>query len=376
MTSSHARSHALTIIYNFFDISVLPLDIPTSADNHYFHVAFPQGTRTRLQGHFPHLRCPVAPLSWPLAIASISGYSPCQQPRPTWQHYIRAGHGMHRLSRHSFLPTRVRDVPEHTDKHHPAQHPVPLPYAPHPRTLDFFADNADACVARLVGVLHLAALVTTPMLHPYPPTHGPSFVLALALVLRSMRCLSVLMLPAFEAELLAAAPGMLTHLTRLADILPYRTTSHPPLLRTFAVFDRSHGFAPALTYVRLLRRVTLQISSTLYDGLCPTALFSALGGSLRELVLVLALYVDVRIHERLLGALGSMTTGLEVLELSLDGTSDEVSLRALYEQVSPLLLNVQALRTLHLRAPLPPRLQRRTERRIGSLSGGERLRVN
>ncbi|KAI9433399.1 hypothetical protein H4582DRAFT_2082291 [Lactarius indigo] len=61
----------------------------------------------------------------------------------------------------------------------------------------------------------------TPALRAYPPTHGPSSVLALAVALHSMHTLSVLMLPVFDAELLAAASGMLTHLTRLSDILPY-----------------------------------------------------------------------------------------------------------------------------------------------------------
>ncbi|KAH9038653.1 hypothetical protein EDB83DRAFT_2677762 [Lactarius deliciosus] len=36
------------------------------------------------------------------------------------------------------------------------------------------------------------------------------------------------------------------------------------------------------------------------------------------------------------------------LELSLKGTSDEVSLKALYKQVGSLLPNMQALRTLRL----------------------------
>ncbi|KAI9435288.1 hypothetical protein H4582DRAFT_2100435 [Lactarius indigo] len=369
-TSSHAQSHALTIIYDLFDISVFHLDIPTLADNHYLDVASPHGMKTRLQDHFPHLHCPVAPLSWPLAIASISRYPPCQQPRATWQHYIRAVHGPYRLSRPSFLPTRVRDVPEHTDKHHPAQHPVPLPYAPHPHTLDFSADNADACVTWLAGIPHIAALVMTPALRAHLPAHGPSFVLALALALRSMRSFSVLMLPAFEAELLAAALGTLTHLMLLTDTLPYpflddllaapacarlthRTTSHPPLLRTFAVFDRSPGLAAALTYLRLLHRVTLRVASTLYNDLCPVALYSVLSSSLRVLVLVLASDVDVLICERLLAALGNTDAGLEVLEVSLNGTSNEVSLQSLNMQVSSLLPNVQALRKLHLRTSLP-----------------------
>ncbi|KAH8977804.1 hypothetical protein EDB92DRAFT_1844491, partial [Lactarius akahatsu] len=250
------------------------------------------------------------------------------------------------------------------------------------RTLELSADDADACVARLAGAPHLAALVTTLTLRAYPSAHGPSFVLALALALRSMRALSALTLPAFDAELLSAAPGTLTHLTLLADTLPYAffdgflaaparaRLTHlalphfvgvPPAAQDvpsaavprLAVLDSSPGLAAALAPGRPLRRVTLHIASTLYDGLRPAALFGALGGALKELGLVLAPDVDVRTRGRLLGALGTTGTGLEVLELSLDGTSDEVSLQALYKQVGSLLPNVQALRTLRLRTSLP-----------------------
>ncbi|KAI9433230.1 hypothetical protein H4582DRAFT_2082710 [Lactarius indigo] len=250
------------------------------------------------------------------------------------------------------------------------------------RALELTADDADACVARLAGAPHLAALVTTLTLRAYPPAHGPSFVLALALALRSMRALSALTLPAFDTELLSAAPGTLTHLTLLADTLPYaffddflaaparaRLThlalphfvgvppaAHevpPAAVPRLAVLDSSPGLAAALAPDRPLRSVTMRIASTLYDGLRPAALFGALGGALKELVLVLAPDVDVRTRGRLLGALGNTGAGLEILELSLDGTSDEVSLQALYKQVGSLLPNVQALRTLRLRASLP-----------------------
>ncbi|KAH9010136.1 hypothetical protein EDB84DRAFT_1544728, partial [Lactarius hengduanensis] len=90
------------------------------------------------------------------------------------------------------------------------------------------------------------------------------------------------------------------------------------------------------------RRVTLRVASTLYDELRPAALF----GALKELVHVLVPEVDVRTRGRLLGALGNMGA---VLELSLEGTSDEVSLKAPYKQVGSLLPKVQALRTLRLR---------------------------
>ncbi|KAH9015780.1 hypothetical protein EDB84DRAFT_1567577 [Lactarius hengduanensis] len=232
------------------------------------------------------------------------------------------------------------------------------------RTLELSADDADACVAQLAGAPHLAALVTTLTLRAYPPAHGPSFVLALALAVRSMRALSALTLPAFDAELLSTAPGTLTHLTLLADMLPYAffdgflaapTPQDVPsaAVPRLAVLDSSPGLAAALAPGRPLRRVTLHIASTLYDGLRPAALFGALGGALKELGLVLAPDVDVRTRGRLLGALGNTGAGLEVLELSLDGASDEVSLQALYKQVGSLLPNVQALRTLRLRTSLP-----------------------
>ena len=168
-----------------------------------------------------------------------------------------------------------------------------------------------------------------------------------------MRALSALTLPTFDAELLAAAPGTLTRLTLLADTLPYAffddflaaparaRLTHlalphfvgvPPAAQDvpstaaprLAVLDSSPGLAAALAPSRPLRRVTLRIASTLYDGLRPAALFGALGGALKELVLVLAPDVDVRTRGRLLGALANTGAGLEVLELSLDGTSDEV----------------------------------------------------
>ncbi len=54
------------------------------------------------------------------------------------------------------------------------------------------------------------------------------------------------------------------------------------------------------------------------------ALFGALGSALKELVLVLAPDVDVCTRGQLLGVLANRGAGLELLELSLEGTSDEV----------------------------------------------------
>ncbi|KAH9021802.1 hypothetical protein EDB85DRAFT_2152186 [Lactarius pseudohatsudake] len=147
------------------------------------------------------------------------------------------------------------------------------------RTLELSADDADACVARLAGAPHLAALVTTLTPRAYPSTHSPSFVLALAL----------------RRGAALRGPGTLTHLTLLADTLPYA------FFTVFSPHPRQSWPRGALAPGRPLRRVTLHIASTLYDGLRPAALFGALGGALKELVLVLAPDVDVRTLGRLLG---------------------------------------------------------------------------
>ena len=159
--------------------------------------------------------------------------------------------------------------------------------------------------------------------------------------------------PAFDAELLAEAPPTLARLTLLADTLPFAffdqflpTRPHivqlalpnfvgvPPgagevpstAVPALAVLDASPVLAVALAAGRPLRRVTLRVSSKLYDGLRTTALFAALSGSeqLKELVLVLAPDVDARTRGRLLGALAKTGAELEVLELHLEGTSNEV----------------------------------------------------
>jgi hypothetical protein len=214
--------------------------------------------------------------------------------------------------------------------------------------------EADACIASLAGAPQLAALVTSFSLPAYPPVHGPSFHLALQLALRSMRALATLRLPAFDADLLAAVPPTLARLTLEADTLPFAffdqflaerpqivhlalpnfvgvppgpgevpATAVPHLAR----LDASPGLAAVLAPGRSVRRVTLRVASTLYDGLRPAALFDALGSQLRELVLVLAPDVDARTRGRLLGALAKTAEGLEVLELRLEGKSDEVRAR-------------------------------------------------
>ncbi|KAH9012410.1 hypothetical protein EDB83DRAFT_2556922 [Lactarius deliciosus] len=413
-----AQSRAFTI-YDLVNISILHLDIPASADdNLYFPVTFSQGSRTPfLQGHISNVPWPRSPSRSPSPASSdirppsglgrrasiISELDVTCTDSPVSPTFPRMSEMFPSVptyivppsARSSFQthPTRARTLSSPAFLHsltESMQAPPPPPQriivtSPQLalyRTLELSADDADACIARLAGAPHLAALVTTLTLRAYPSAHGPSFILALALALRSMRAVSALTLPAFDAELLAAAPGTLTHLTLLADTLPYAffdgflaaparaRLTHlalphfvgvPPASQDvpsaavprLAVLDSSPGLAAALAPGRPLRRVTLHIASTLYDGLRPAALFGALGGALKELGLVLAPDVDVRTRGRLLGALGNTGAGLEVLELSLDGTSDEVSLQALYKQVGSLLPNVQALRTLRLRTSLP-----------------------
>jgi hypothetical protein len=176
-----------------------------------------------------------------------------------------------------------------------------------------------------------------------------------------MRALTNLTLPAYDADLLLAvtesSSGGLTHLTLLADTLPFTffdqflasnpTIKHLSLPNFVGVppgsgevpstavpnlisLDASPGLAISLAPGRhsTLREVTLRVASTLYDGLRPAAIFGALLGAgcgqVRALSLVLAPDVDTRTRGRLLGALAKMSEGLEMLELQLEGTSDEV----------------------------------------------------
>ncbi|KAH8990899.1 hypothetical protein EDB86DRAFT_2937671, partial [Lactarius hatsudake] len=163
----------------------------------------------------------------------------------------------------------------------------------------------------------------------------------------TMLALSALILPAFDMELLAAAPGALaSHATRrhtaLRILRPSSTTfslrlpaqrfTHLVLPHfvglpsapapRLAVLDSSPGIAAALAPSRPLRPVTLRIANTLYDSLRPAALFGALIGAPKGLILVLMPDVGVRAHGPLLGALGNSGAGLETPELSFKGISD------------------------------------------------------
>ncbi|KAH8991798.1 hypothetical protein EDB86DRAFT_2830702 [Lactarius hatsudake] len=185
-------------------------------------------------------------------------------------------------------------------------------------------------------------------------------MLALALALRSMHAISALTLTTFDANLLAAALGMLTHLTLLADKLPY--ASFDDFLATFhndvssaavprlAVLDSSPGLTAALA--RSWPSTALCDATHRQCTVRPAPLFGALGTTKGTRTRTRA-GCGMRTRGQLMGALGNTRAVLQVLDLSLEGTSDEVSHQALYKQVGSLLPNVQVLQTLRLRASLP-----------------------
>ncbi|KAH9163117.1 hypothetical protein EDB89DRAFT_2079140 [Lactarius sanguifluus] len=163
------------------------------------------------------------------------------------------------------------------------------------RTLELSADDADACVSRLAGAPHLAAARITHLVLPHFVNIPPA-----------------------------------------AHVVPPNAASH------LAVLDSSPGLAAALGSRHPLCCLTLRIATTLYDGLHPAALFGALGGTRKELGLILAPNVDIRTRGRI------RARGSRYLSC-LRGTSDEVS----------LLPDVQALRTLRLWATLATEAQGR-----------------
>ncbi|KAH9012386.1 hypothetical protein EDB83DRAFT_330931 [Lactarius deliciosus] len=251
-------------------ISILRLDIPMPADNnHCFHVTFPQGTGT-LQGHFPHLQCPIDP--WPRS-PSRSHHLRLQIPvlPASWATFLHYSISESELDttciKSPVSPSLSRiseifpSVPTHIIQ--PSAHPpskcippragtlsspaflhsptdsapappppqciiVSTPYAfehgspnsrrtralrsisrsswcpafpaahsrPHPEVLQRRRETRSPSYARAV---HLAALVTTLTLRANPPAHGPSFVLALALALHSMRALSARYRPSMQS---------------------------------------------------------------------------------------------------------------------------------------------------------------------------------
>ncbi|KAH9010475.1 hypothetical protein EDB83DRAFT_2530668 [Lactarius deliciosus] len=146
-----------------------------------------------------------------------------------------------------------------------------------------------------------------------------------------MSALSAPTLPAFDAELLAVAPGTLMH----SMLLTRSSTTFSPQL--------TPDLAAALAPGRPLHSATLRVANTVCDGLRPAARWRCSHPYSRPMW-------TSRTHGWVLGALGNTGAGLELLELSLQ--MRYVLLQALYKQVASLLSNVQALRTLRLRATL------------------------
>ncbi|KAH9031174.1 hypothetical protein EDB84DRAFT_1578814 [Lactarius hengduanensis] len=216
-----------------------------------------------MQSDFLANSAPFLPWTTMVSERSVEAPPP-MRPRTTHQHHFRAGHGLRRFSRVS------------------KRFSVALQLALY-HTLELSADDADACVARLAGALHLAALVTTLVLRA--PTRPR---------------MASLTLPAFDMELLAAAP--------LADTLPYTLSenflavparariTHLALPHFFGVPPAAHVFSPNAAPHLAPSSVPpeLRIARTLYDGLRLAALFGALGSTRKELGLILAPNVDIR----------------------------------------------------------------------------------
>ncbi|KAH8986635.1 hypothetical protein EDB86DRAFT_3082689 [Lactarius hatsudake] len=176
-------------------------------------------------------------------------------------------------------------------------------------TLDLSADDTDACIARLASARpsRCASIL--------PTRARPTVVLALALALRT-------------GHALAADPTRRCTSLRITSMI-FSPRLPAPCLTHLALPHFVGSLPRGCARSRPPRCVTLRIASAQYDGLHPATLF-------------------------VIGALGNTRAGLEVLNLSLEGTFDEVSYQALYKKVSSLLPNVQALRTLPIIADEGP----------------------
>ncbi|KAH9010488.1 hypothetical protein EDB83DRAFT_2322430 [Lactarius deliciosus] len=287
--------------------------------------------------------------------------------------YLRARHDLHQIARLTLLPAHVRDIPERTNTHHSAQRPssfqmhttragtlnspaflhsptdaAPAPAPPqriiltagltagapepsgpsrsswcpafpaahyrlHPEALQRRHATRSLSYARAV---HLAALVTTLTLRANPPAHGPSFVLALALALRYMRALSALTLPAFDAELLSAAPARarLAHLA-LPHFVGVPPAAHdvPPALWCSTPSPAAHE---ATDRERAVQRPANR-------GAVRHARLLTEGARARSRVRRGRAYVRVVIRR---AGEYERRAGGTVLDLSLEGTADETSL--------------------------------------------------
>ncbi|KAH8981372.1 hypothetical protein EDB86DRAFT_3087164 [Lactarius hatsudake] len=377
----YAKSHAL-INYDLFDLLILHLVIPAPADDdHCFHITFPpcQGCyfphflRAALMAARHHLHHQISVLpaasgdapiiseldmictdfpvssSFPHMSEMFLSHSPTKSTHapapPLPQRSIVSTPTDIRAAQPTACPTAGAPIPLLLGLVHVPRSRLPSSHASRSTLapsrcvrstahFELSADDADACAP------HLAVLVTTLALSALTL---PAFNRSCSS--RRPALLHLTLLCAFFDHLLAApACARFTHIALLHFAgVPSAPAPH------LAALDSSPGLAAVLSPSRPLRRVTPCIANTLYDGLRPAALFGALIGALKGLILVLTPDVGVRAHGPLLGALGNSGAGLETPELSFKGISDEVSLKAPYKQVGPLLPNVQALRTVRLR---------------------------
>ncbi|EMD35705.1 hypothetical protein CERSUDRAFT_95929 [Gelatoporia subvermispora B] len=124
-------------------------------------------------------------------------------------------------------------------------------------------------------------------------------------------------------------------------------------LSRLTYLEASATVATALAPGRPLRSITVWVHNTLYDGLRPSALMSALTRSsvpLQKLTVKAASSkIDARTLERVLMAAGAELGDLEVLEVHWV-LEDEV----LYKHILHVLPRFRALRTLRFRRRLPP----------------------
>ncbi|KAH9011138.1 hypothetical protein EDB84DRAFT_1445319 [Lactarius hengduanensis] len=273
MHQHHQKCHDLLSVLQF-SLGVLKCAAPTTFGAHSLKIPDTASGKG------------LASTTWNTATRHLSS----QRAGTTHQHHFRAGHGLRRFSRVS----KRFDVALQLALYH---------------TLELSTDDADACVARLAGALHLAALVTTLVLR------APTCPRMASPALRSMCALSAPTQPAFDMELLAAAPltdtlpytlfdnflavparARITHLAlpHFFGVSPAAHVVSPNAAPHLAVLDNSPGLAAALGSGHPLCRLTLRIARTLYDGLRLAALFGALGSTRKELGLILAPNVDIR----------------------------------------------------------------------------------
>jgi len=102
----------------------------------------------------------------------------------------------------------------------------------------------------------------------YPFLRSPSFTVAL----RSKRALATLTLPAFDTDLISAAPLSLA-LPNFVGVPPGAGEVISTAVPYITTLDASPGLAAALAPGRPVERVTLHVARILYGGLRPSCAF-------------------------------------------------------------------------------------------------------